>query len=148
MAKQPGRKLLVMIGDGAETETFSVLCGLTTKSMTINNNTIDVTTANCTAPGGQLWRESMTGIRSIAFSGNGRFEASASEKRMLAVAHGTGVEDEADAICNHQVIVPGLGTFQGAFHYDSCEYGGEIEDAVTYALTLSSAGVITFTAEA
>lgn len=146
MAKQKGRALLIKIGDGGGTEVFATLCGLTTKTMTVNNNTYDVTTANCTTPGGQLWREVQTGMRQVSVSGNGYFEDSATEELLRAAAMGTGQTDADDAIANFQVIVPDFGTFAGAFHIDSLEFGGEQENGVTYTLALSSNGVIAFTA--
>lgn len=146
MAKQKGRALLLKIGDGAATEVFSNLCGLTSKTLTLNNNSYEVTTADCTAPAGQLWREVQTGIRSVSVSGNGYFEDSVTETRLKTVAVGTGASDTADAIANFQIVVPDFGTFAGAFHIDSLEYGGEQENGVTYSLALSSSGAVTFTA--
>lgn len=146
MAKQKGRALLVKIGDGEVSETFATLCGLTTKTLTLNANAYDVTTADCTTPGGQLWREVQTGLRQMSVSGNGYFEDSAAEESLRAVIMGTGQTDTEDAIANFQIVVPDFGTFEGAFHVDSMEYGGEQEDGVTYSLALSSSGVIGFTA--
>lgn len=149
MAKQQGRLLLIKIGDGVEgTEAFTTLCGLQSKTMTVNNNNFDVTTADCTAPGGQLWQEVMTGMRSIEVSGNGLFEGGTSLDRFKEIAFGTGESDTAGAIGNFQVIVPEFGTFEGAFHVNSVEFGGEQEGAVTYSLTLASSGYIGFTAAA
>ncbi|WP_282026859.1 phage major tail protein, TP901-1 family [Limimaricola cinnabarinus] len=146
MAKQQGRQLLVKIGDGAATEAFAVLCGLTTKTLTVNNGNFDVTTADCTTPNGQLWREVMTGARSVSVSGNGYFEDSATEELLRAAALGTDATDTADAVANFEIIVPDFGTFAGAFHVDSLEYGGEQENGVTYSVSLSSSGPVTFTA--
>ena len=66
--------------------------------------------------------------------------------RFKAIAFGTGAADTADAIGNFQVIVPEFGTFEGAFHVNSVEFGGEQEGAVTYSLTLASSGAVAFTA--
>ena len=44
MAKQLGRSFLLKIGDGATPEVFSALAGINSKSLTINNSSIDVTT--------------------------------------------------------------------------------------------------------
>ncbi len=147
MAKQQGRALLIKIGDGADPEVFSTLCGLTTKSITHNNATIDVTTHDCTTPDGQLWQEVLTGTRSMSVSGNGLFEDSAAEEALRALAFGTGVTDTASAIANFQVIIPDFGTFQGGFHVDSLEFTGENESGVTYAVALSSSGAIAWTAD-
>ncbi|MDO6587329.1 phage major tail protein, TP901-1 family [Salipiger sp. 1_MG-2023] len=148
MAKQQGRTLLIKIGDGAETEVFATLCGLTTKSVTLNNGSFDVTTADCTTPGGQLWREVMTGARSFSVSGNGYFEDSATEELLRAAAFGTGETDTADAVANFQIIIPDFGTFEGAFHIDSMDFGGAQEDGVTYSLSLTSTGYVGWTAAA
>ncbi len=146
MAKQAGRNLLVKIGDGEVSETFSNLCGLRTKSLGINNNNYDVTTPDCTAPGGQLWQELMTGTRSVSISGSGLFTDGATEERARSVAMGTGEADTADAICNFQIVVPDFGTFEGAFHIDSLEYSGEMDGGANYSLSLSSSGAVTFSA--
>ncbi|AFK66522.1 phage major tail protein, TP901-1 family [Rhodobacter capsulatus] len=142
MAKQKGRLLLIKIGDGAGTEAFTTLCGLKSKTLTINNSNVDVTTADCTDPGGALWKEVQSAVKQVAASGNGYFKDEASELRMNTVAM------SADPIANFQIIVPAFGTFAGAFFISSLEYGGEQEDGVTYSLSLESTGAVTFTATA
>lgn len=145
MAKQKGRLLLVKIGDGNSPETFNNLCGLTTKTVTINNNAYDVTTADCTTPGGQLWREVQTGMRSISISGNGYFEDATTEATLRTAAYGSGQSDLTDAVASFQVVIPDFGTFEGTFHIDSLEYGGAQEDGVTYSISLSSSGYVSWT---
>lgn len=142
MAKQKGRLLLIKIGDGAGTEAFTTLCGLKSKTLTINNSEIDVTTADCTDPDGVMWTEVLGGVKRIAVSGNGYFKDEVNETRMNTVAM------SADPIANFQIIVPAFGTFAGAFFVSSVEYGGEQEDGVTYSLSLASTGAVTFTAAA
>lgn len=140
MAKQKGRLMLVNIGDGEASESFGKLCGLRSKTLTINNSEIDVTTADCDSPGGPLWTEVMDGVKRVSVSGNGYFKDEATEARLNTVAMG------ASSIANFQIIVPDFGTFSGAFFVQSVEYGGEQEDGVTYSLTLASSGEVTFTA--
>lgn len=140
MAKQLGRALLVKIGDGAGTEAFANLCGLNSKTMTINNSLIDVTTPDCTTPAGALWTESLNGVKNVSVSGDGFFEDSVTELRMNTVAMG------ADPKCNFQIVVPAFGTYAGSFYIESLEFGGETEGGVTYSLTLASNGAVTFTA--
>lgn len=141
MAKQKGRQLLIKIGDGATpTEVFSVLCGITTKTLTINNEEYDVTTADCTTPEGALWTEVQGGLKRLSVAGNGFFEDSAAELRANTIAM------SADPICNLQIIVPSFGTFAGAFFLSSMEYGGEQTGGVTYSLSFASSGAVTFTA--
>lgn len=140
MAKQLGRALLVKISDGASPEVFANLCGLNSKTLTINNSMIDVTTPDCTTPEGALWTESLGGLKSVSVSGDGFFEDSTTETRMNTVAM------LADAKTNFQIVVPSFGTYAGAFYIESLEFGGETEGGVTYSLTLSSTGAVTFTA--
>jgi len=140
MAKQLGRALLVKIGDGEVSEAFSNLCGLNSKSLTINNSSIDVTTPDCTTPAGALWTETLNGLKNVSVSGDGYFEDSTAEARMNTVAMG------ADNSCNFQIIVPDFGTYAGAFRISSLEFGGETEGGVTYSISLESSGAVTFTA--
>lgn len=140
MAKQLGRALLVKIGDGGGTETFANLCGLNSRSLTINNSSIDVTTPDCTSPEGALWTETLNGLKNVSVSGDGYFEDSTAEARMNSVAMA------ADNACNFQIIVPDFGTYAGSFRIASLEFGGETEGGVTYSLSLESTGAVTFTA--
>ena len=140
MAKQLGRALLVKIGDAASPEVFSNLCGLNSKSLTINNSSIDVTTPDCTSPEGALWTETLSGLKNLAVSGDGFFEDSTAEARMNTVAMA------ADNSVNIEIVVPDFGTYAGAFRISSLEFGGETEGGVTYSLSLESNGAVTFTA--
>jgi len=140
MAKQLGRALLVKIGDGEVSEAFANLCGLNSKSITINNSSIDVTTPDCTTPEGALWTQTLAGLKNVSVSGDGYFEDSVTEARMNTVAM------SADNACNFQVIVPDFGTYAGSFRISSLEFGGESEGGVTYSLSLESNGAVTFTA--
>src|SRR6056297_504425 len=140
MAKQLGRALLVKIGDGEVSETFTNLCGLNSKSLTINNSAIDVTTPDCTTPEGALWTETLAGLKNVSVSGDGFFEDSAAEARMNTVAM------QNDNQANFEIVVPDFGTYAGAFRLTSFEFGGETEGGVTYSVSLESTGVVTFTA--
>lgn len=140
MAKQLGRALLVKIGDGESSETFANLCGLNSKSLTINNSSIDVTTPDCTTPEGALFTATLAGLKNVSVSGDGFFEDSTAEARMNTVAMA------ADNSVNMQIVVPDFGTYAGAFRISSLEFGGETEGGVTYSISLESNGTVTFTA--
>ena len=140
MAKQLGRALLVKIGDGADPEVFTNLCGLNSKSLTINNSSIDVTTPDCTAPEGALFTATLAGLKNVSLSGDGFFEDSVAEARMNTVAMA------ADNNVNMQVVVPDFGTYAGAFRIASLEFGGETEGGVTYSVSLESNGTVAFAA--
>ena len=140
MAKQLGRALLVKIGDAASPEVFSNLCGLNSKSLTINNSSIDVTTPDCTTPEGALWTATLAGLKNLSLSGDGFFEDSVAEARMNTVAMA------ADNTVNMEVVVPDFGTYSGAFRIASLEFGGETEGGVTYSVSLESNGTVGFAA--
>lgn len=140
MAKQLGRALLVKIGDGEASEAFTNLCGLNSKSLTINNNAIDVTTPDCDSPEGLLWTETLAGLKNVSVTGDGFFEDSTAEARMNSVAM------QNDNQANFEIVVPDFGTYAGAFRLTSVEFGGETEGGVTYSISLESTGAVTFTA--
>lgn len=138
MAKQLGRALLVKIDDGAGTK--SNLCGLNSKSLTLNNSSIDVTTPDCASPEGALWTETLAGLKNVSVSGDGFFEDSTAEARMNTVAMAN------DNSTSFEIVVPDFGTYAGTFRIASLEFGGETEGGVTYSLSLESSGAVTFTA--
>lgn len=141
MAKQKGRLMLVRIGNGiTPTETFSVLCALTSKTMSINTENIDVTSADCTTPGGVMWRETLDGIKSISVSGSGLIKDEAAELRANTVAMAS------PNVAKFEIVVPTLGTYRGEFSLN-LELSGEAAGGVNYSVTLESTGPITFTAE-
>ena len=139
MAKQLGRAMLVKIGDGGGTEVFSNLCGLNAKSISINTNSIDATTPDCTTPEGILWRETLAGVKSVDVSGDGIFEDSTAELRLNTVAM------QNDNSVNLEIVVPDFGTYAGAFRV-GYEISGGTEEAVAFTGSFESTGAVTFTA--
>jgi len=138
MAKQKGRKLLIKLKSGA---SYVVLCGLTTKTLTVNNEEIDVTTADCEAPDGPLWTEVLDGVKRISLSGNGLSKKDDAEKTLVGITMGS------PPVAALQVIVPNIGTFEADFFVQSGEFGGEQTGGVTFSLSAGSTGPVKFTAE-
>lgn len=139
MAKQLGRSFLLKVGDGEASETFTAVAGLNSKSITINNSAIDVTTPDSTTPGGALWSQSLNGLKAVSVSGDGIFlDESAQEGRLNTVA------TNADPVANFEIVIPDFGTYSGEFRVTSFELGGETEGAVTFSISLESNGVIAF----
>ena len=139
MAKQLGRSLLIKIGDGAGTEAFTTIAGLNSKSITINNSSIDVTTPDSTTPGGALWASNLNGLKSVSISGDGIFlDESAQEGRLNSIA------TAADPVANFEIVVPDFGTYSGEFRVTSLEFGGETEGATTFSLSLESNGTVAY----
>jgi TP901-1 family phage major tail protein len=139
MAKQLGRALLLKIGDGGENEVFSALAGINSKTLTINNSAIDVTTPDASAPGGILFASSLNGLKSVSVSGDGVFLSDTAEARLNTVAM------QADPVANFEIVVPTFGTYAGEFRVTSYEMGGETEGGVTFSTSLESNGTVTFT---
>ena len=136
MSAQKGSELLIKIGDGASPESFTEAAGLRTKSLQLNAETVDVTNSDST----NKWRELLAGagVKSMSVSGSGVFTDATADATLQA-------EAVAQTILNYQVIVPGLGTFEGAFQLSQLQYAGEHNAEVTYEITLESAGAIAFT---
>lgn len=138
MPAQRGKDLLLKLGDGDVSETFSVIGGLRTKTLSLNAQTVDVTHSQ--SAGG--WRELLAGagVRQASISGAGVFlnDAAAEEARAVFFAN------EAR---NWQIVVPGFGTIEGPFLIANLDYAGEHDREASMALALESAGALSFTPE-
>lgn len=137
MAAQKGSDMLIKISDDASPAAFTTLAGLRTKTMTINAETVDVTNSDSV----NKWRELLAGagIKSISVSGSGVFKDEATDLTVRS-------EMFAQAIRDYQIVVPGFGTFEGAFQMSQLQYAGEHNAEVTYDITLESAAEVAFTA--
>ncbi len=139
--QQLGRLLLIKIGDGADPEVFTNLCGLKTRSFNMSANEVDTTIPSCTNPGGPVQKTSRPGIANRTFTGSGNFvSSSASDVFMNHV--------RASEAFNAQVIVPGDGTYQGSWMVTDFSFSGDVEPNMEFSATFVAADVLTFTAEA
>lgn len=135
MAAQKGRDLLIKISDGATPPNFTTIAGLRSTSMTINDETVDITNKD-NAPNRTLLANA--GIQSVSVSGSGVFTDAAVEEDLRAYMGAT-------TFLDFQVIIPDFQTYEGEFQLTSLEYSGEYNGETTYSLTLESSGVITAT---
>ncbi len=134
MAAQKGSAMLMKVGNGSSPETFTTIGGLRSTSLTINNESVDVTNKDSSNNRTML---AAAGVQSISVSGSGVFTDAASETTIK-----TNVL--ADTIDNYQFLVPDFGTFTGGFQVTSVEYAGEYNGEVTYSMSFESSGAITF----
>ena len=141
MTEQLGRTLLLKVGDGGGPEVFTSIAGITSKSITINNEAIDVTTPDASDPGGSLWSKSLGGLKAVSVSGDATFKDDASELRLNAVAMAS------NPVANFQIVIPDFGTYAAEFRVTSFEFSGESTGKVTFSISLESSGAVTFTAE-
>ncbi len=135
MAAQKGKDLLVKLSSNGT--TFTTVAGLRARSVTINAETVDITTQESS---GQ-WRELLEGAgqKHARISGSGIFKDAASDAEVRGVAF-------QGAIKTWQIIVPDFGTIAGPFQITTLEFSGRHDGEVTFDLTLESAGELTFTA--
>tara|TARA_B100000989_G_C19164938_1_gene313029 strand:+ start:16 stop:438 length:423 start_codon:yes stop_codon:yes gene_type:complete len=139
MAKQLGRTLLVKIGDGGGSEAFTTIAGLNSKSITINNSAIDVTTPDATTPSGALWTSSLNGLKSVSISVDGIFLDESTREGCLNT-----IATTADPVANFEIVVPDFGTCSGEFRVTSLEFGGETEGVATFSLSQEGNGEIVY----
>lgn len=137
MALQKGRDMLLKISNGATPAVFVTVAGLRARTVSLNARTVDVTDSD--SAGG--WRELLAGggVRSLAVSGSGVFRDAASDAQMREAFF-------AQIARTWQIVVPHFGQFQGPFLIAALDYAGDHDSEATFALTLASAGEISFAA--
>ena len=135
MAAQKGKSVLIKLGDGGSPESFTTIGGLRSSSITLNDETVDITNKDSSNA-----RELLggAGTNSITISGSGVFTDTATEVSVRALLG-------ASSFSNFQFIVPALGTYEGAFMLSSLEYAGEYNGETTYSMTFESSGAVSFT---
>jgi TP901-1 family phage major tail protein len=129
MAAQKGAEMLVKVDDG--TGTFNTACGIRSKSISFNTETVDVTDS-CSAG---RWRELLAGagVRSATITGSGIFKDQDMEDDVRRYFF-DGILFDA------QMIIPDFGTLEGAWIVSSLDYAGEYNGEVTFSMTFESAG--------
>jgi len=130
-----GRLILLGLGDGASPEVFSNVAGLRSKTITINNEPVDITTSD-DAP----WRALLdnTGLRSVSLSASGVFQDVASVNSMEDLAF-------SGLLNNFELTFENGDVIDGAFLLTSFEYAGEHTAEQTYSVSLESSGTCSMT---
>lgn len=137
MVAVKGLEILVKRGDGGTPQTFTTIAGLRSKSVQLNKEIVDITSVDNTT----RWRELLAGasVRSLSVSGSGVLKTDAVVKNLYADAI-------ADTFRDYQVVVTGIGTFEGPFQV-TVNLAGDHGAEATYDISLESAGEIEFDAE-
>ena len=135
MAAVGGKDLLLKIEDAGNPGTFITMGGLRSKSISINNEAIDVT-----EHASNQFREILDacGIRSFSASGSGVFTDGVTLDQALA-------DCIAGTLRLFQIVDVGGLTFEGLFKITSMEQSGEYNAEQTWSLSLESSGEITTT---
>ena len=134
MAAQKGSAVLIK---QTISGTPTTIGGLRSSSLTINEETVDVTSKDSSANRTLL---ANGGITSMSISGSGVFTDSAAAVAFRSAARG------ASTFQTFTFIVPDLGSYAGLFQVASLEYAGEYNGEVTYSFSLESSGAIAFSA--
>ncbi len=135
MAAGKGSLLILKIGDGASPASFTTVAGVLAKTMTINNEQVNITTDD-TAP----WRRLLAGAgeRSMTISGNGINKDDAQLNSIRTLALNGELED-------FQIVEPSGDIFEGQFQVASFEQSGDSTAANLFSISLESGGPITLT---
>ena len=135
MSAQRGKDILLKI-EGAG-DAFTTVAGLRARTISLNAKTVDATDSDSAG----RWRELLAGagVKSAAVSGQGIFRDAASD----ALIREAFFEQAAKT---WRLIVPGFGVLEGPFLVAALEYAGEHEGEASFALSLASAGEVTFSA--
>ena len=137
MAAQAGKDILLKISDGAQTPTFVTVAGLRARTISLNARTIDATDSDSAG----RWRELLAGagVRACAVSGSGVFRDAASDAQVRQSFF-----DPSARVW--RLVIPDFGQLEGPFIVAALEYAGDHDGEAAFALSLASAGAVTFTA--
>ena len=132
MTAQKGAAFLLKIGDGGAPQTYETVAGLGTTQMSINGDTVVVTTKES---GG--WRELLSGAgtRSVSVSASGIFLGSDAEDRVRSNAL-------AGTLDVYELSFEDGAKMRGQFLVQRLDYAGDFNGERTYSVQLESSGQV------
>ena len=135
MSAQRGRDILLKI-EGTP-GVFTTVAGLRARTISLNARSVDATDSDSAG----RWRELLggAGVKSAAVAGQGIFRDAASDALIREAFF-------SQAASVWRLIVPDFGVLEGPFLVSALEYAGEHEGEATFAISLASAGEISFEA--
>ncbi|MBY0407025.1 MAG: phage tail protein [Rickettsiales bacterium] len=136
MGALKGSLMLIKVGDGAVSESFTTLGGLRVTRLMLNQAAMDTT-----AIGSGAWRmlANETGPRRMSVEGMGLFTDAASEERVRDCAF-------SGRQCRFRLYFGNGDYVQGAFLISQYERSAAHDSEQLYALRLESAGELLFVA--
>ncbi len=137
MSGQKGRDVLIKIGDGETPEAFVTVAGIRAKTISLNARTVEGTSGE--SPG--AWRELIAGagVKSASVSGAGVFKDASSDALIQQTFF-------TQAARSFQLVIPDFGVLEGPFLVEALDYSGDHDGEAAFAITLASAGALTFEA--
>lgn len=135
MSAQRGKDILLKI-EGAP-GVFTTVAGLRARTISLNARTVDATDGDSVG----RWRELLAGagVKSAAVAGQGIFRDAASDALIREAFF-------SQSASLWRLIVPDFGVLEGRFLVAALEYAGEHEGEATFAISLASAGELSFEA--
>lgn len=137
MASQKGRLLKIEVEDTPGSGTYTQVAGFRAKQFQFSDSATDVT--DDMSPNRFAERDVGFGIRSVRFSGNGRYTSDATQKKMFNALW------NASAPLKYRITVPALGTFVGLFTVDALDFSGNHDGELGFSAQFDSAGEIAYT---
>jgi TP901-1 family phage major tail protein len=137
MAAQRGKDILLKISDGGDPPVYVTVAGLRARTISLNARSVDATDSDSAG----RWRELLAGagVKQASVSGAGVFRDAASDAIVREVFF-----DQAAR--PWRLVIPDFGVLEGPFLVAALEYAGDHDGEATWAMTLASAGELTFEA--
>lgn len=132
MAASKGRDFVLKVGVGGTPVTVA---GMKTTSMSINGETVDVTTKDSA---GKRELLASAGTSSMSISASGLLSANAQATDLIAKAFAMSIDPYTLVFDNGDKI-------EGNFQLTSFESSGEYNDVQTYSIKLEGSGTMTLT---
>jgi TP901-1 family phage major tail protein len=132
MTAQKGSAFLLKLADGATPPVYRTVAGLRTTQMSINGDTVVVTSKDS---GG--WRELLSGagVRSVSVSASGIFLGSAAEEQIRANAL-------AGLLDTYELSFEDGQRLRGRFLIQRLDYSGDFNGERNYSVNLESSGPV------
>lgn len=132
MTAQSGAAFLLKIGDGSQSPSYETVAGLRTTQMSINGDTVVVTTKQS---GG--WRDLLSGAgtRSVSVSAAGIFLGSSAEAAIRAHALAGTIDD-------YELSFEDGEKLHGRFLVQRLDYAGDFNGERNYTMQLESSGPV------
>lgn len=131
-----GNAFVLKMPTTASGSDYAIVAACKTTQLTVDSSDIDITNKSSGA-----WREVLSegGTKSATISASGIFVDDTSQNRVRAAAF-------SGALWNAQIVDEHDNTYAGTWKVSSFSLSGETNSEQTFEVSLSSSGVITFTA--
>lgn len=136
MPTSAGRNLLMALGSGSPTPTYTTIAAATSNSITFNTSEVDETTMD---DAGVRKLKAGAGVRSASMSIEGVFSDSAGQAALITAANANThvplrLQDTSNSI-----------SFTGTFQITDFQLTGTEGDVQKFSATFASAGAVTVT---